>query len=315
MKVFLSWSGMRSKFVAEHLRSWIPKVLQAVHPWMSDEDIGAGTRWAAVIGRELENTRVGIVCLTNENQLNPWVMFEAGALSKMVTHSSVIPYLIDLSPSQLSGPMAQFQAVVADKEGTARLIHTLNKTLEVSQIPSTDLDEILEVWWPKLEQALQSLPPQSQESTTRSLHEILDEVAANTREQLRREEVRMRAAADSDDRVKSVFARMEALIGGVEAGSESPLMQMVAALKNYEDQYAKSARVHPLMGEHSHIFEKLPQTGQLVDIDSMAKMFLNMREMFDKAIEQRNEILDGGNADEKNASDDKNVDDKPSAQE
>ena len=63
MKVFLSWSGDRSRQVAAALREWIPLVLQHVEPWMSDHDIGAGDRWAVEIGKRLEENHFGIICL------------------------------------------------------------------------------------------------------------------------------------------------------------------------------------------------------------------------------------------------------------
>ena len=134
MKVFISWSGDRSRNVAEILRGWLPKVLQAVKPWMSDEDISTGTRWSTEIASELEASKAGIVCITPENQHNPWLMFEAGALSKTLTETYVCPYLFDLSTSQLSGPISQFQATLATKEGTFKIIQTLNKALSELQI-------------------------------------------------------------------------------------------------------------------------------------------------------------------------------------
>lgn len=42
MKVFISWSGETSKKVALALKAWLPNVIQALDPWMSDKDIEKG---------------------------------------------------------------------------------------------------------------------------------------------------------------------------------------------------------------------------------------------------------------------------------
>ena len=42
MDVFISWSGDRSKFVAEQLKGWLKKVIQLINPWMSSADLLAG---------------------------------------------------------------------------------------------------------------------------------------------------------------------------------------------------------------------------------------------------------------------------------
>ena len=83
MKVFLSWSGEKSRAVAEALREWLPKVLQEVEPLMSSEDISAGVRWQYLISEALEGSSVGILCVTRENQSAPWLNFEAGAIAKL----------------------------------------------------------------------------------------------------------------------------------------------------------------------------------------------------------------------------------------
>lgn len=67
MKVFISWSGPRSKAVAEALRDWLPDVMQALKPWVSSEDIRKGKQWNLELTRELEGTHVGVICLTPEN--------------------------------------------------------------------------------------------------------------------------------------------------------------------------------------------------------------------------------------------------------
>jgi hypothetical protein len=45
MKVFISWSGERSKAVAKVLRRRLGNIIQAVDPYMSDQDIDKGVRW------------------------------------------------------------------------------------------------------------------------------------------------------------------------------------------------------------------------------------------------------------------------------
>jgi hypothetical protein len=71
MRIFVSWSGERSHGVAEALRNWLPHVIQGLQPWLSSNDIDKGARWAADIASHLEESRVGIICLTPEksNQL------------------------------------------------------------------------------------------------------------------------------------------------------------------------------------------------------------------------------------------------------
>ncbi len=89
MKVFLSWSGESSRQYASLLNSWLPQVIQAVEPYFSPDDVDKGSRWFNEISKELEETSVGIICLTNTNLNAPWLMFEAGALAKGVEKSSL----------------------------------------------------------------------------------------------------------------------------------------------------------------------------------------------------------------------------------
>jgi hypothetical protein len=55
-KVFISWSGAVSQQVAEALDEWLPNVVQAIEPWVSTNDIQAGSRWRADIARQLEES-------------------------------------------------------------------------------------------------------------------------------------------------------------------------------------------------------------------------------------------------------------------
>ena len=81
MRIFISRSGTKSLGVAIALHSWFPFVINALRPWMSSEDIDKGQRWGLRLSEQLENTKVGIICLTRENLKAPWILFEAGALT------------------------------------------------------------------------------------------------------------------------------------------------------------------------------------------------------------------------------------------
>ena len=72
MQVFISWSGVRSKEVAVAIADWLSQVIQAVDPWISS-DIDKGARWSPEIAGRLEESKVGIVCLTKENLDNRWI--------------------------------------------------------------------------------------------------------------------------------------------------------------------------------------------------------------------------------------------------
>jgi hypothetical protein len=68
MKVFLSWSGSRSKEVANLLSEWLCCVIQAARPWISTRDLDRGSLWFGEINDQLKDTSVGIICLTQENK-------------------------------------------------------------------------------------------------------------------------------------------------------------------------------------------------------------------------------------------------------
>jgi len=214
MKVFLSWSGKRSRFVAEALRGWLPRVIQSLRPWMSDEDIAAGSRWLLDVSGQLADAKVGILCVTPENQGNPWLVFEAGALSKTLDQPFVCPLLFDLGPAQLTGPLAQFQALTLDRAGVLRVLQNLNNVLGHEALSQKDLEEIFEVWWPKLEQRLAEIPPIDQEEhiAKRGVEDLLEEVLGNTREQLRRENVRIEHSAVRDQRMDAFLPKFEQLV-------------------------------------------------------------------------------------------------------
>src|SRR5713101_2950635 len=161
MKVFIGWSGERSKTVALGLRKWIPNVIQAVVPWMSETDIDAGAKWLNELFTQLADTDYGIVVVTPENAREPWIHFEAGALAKSVKNDAhVCPYLIDISEmTQLTGPLTEFQAKKSNKKDTLSLMQGINRAMpEGSRRPEPALIETFERWWSDLERVISNLP-------------------------------------------------------------------------------------------------------------------------------------------------------------
>jgi hypothetical protein len=91
MKVFISWSGDLSERLAGRVRDWLPTVIQSVQPYFTPKDIDKGARWGTEISAELQQSRVGMICLTPENLESSWIMFEAGAISFAFSESKICP--------------------------------------------------------------------------------------------------------------------------------------------------------------------------------------------------------------------------------
>jgi hypothetical protein len=181
MKVFISWSGERSKLIAAALNMWLKQVIQALDPWMSDSDIEKGDRWSSDIADQLGEAKVGIICLTPENLNEPWILFEAGALSKTVEKTFVCPYLFEVEPTDVKWPLAQFQATKVQKEETKKLIYTLNRALEKEALPEHQLNEAFEMWWPKLEKQLNEIPKRPEIKSKRQEKDLLEEILSSVR--------------------------------------------------------------------------------------------------------------------------------------
>jgi hypothetical protein len=112
--------------VAVALRDWLPNVFQDADPFASGKDIQGGARWEAEIAERRERTAYGSICVTRENQNAPWINFEAGALAKSLNCSFVTPLAVDLKPSVIKYPLAQFQAVAMASVGIFALVESIN---------------------------------------------------------------------------------------------------------------------------------------------------------------------------------------------
>lgn len=179
MKIFLSWSGNKSRLAASALKDWLPLLVHTADVWMSEHDIEAGSRWSNELSSRLEACDFGIICVTPENVSAPWLLFESGCLGKSVSQSRVIPYRLGIEPASVPYPLAQFQSVSADREGRLKLLRSIVAT-NSTPLDQSRLEILFKRLWPdlqnKIEQASKYSEAQHPQRPDRQLLEELVEV-------------------------------------------------------------------------------------------------------------------------------------------
>lgn len=152
MNVFISWSGLRSQSVAKVVKKWIPSVIQTIEPWMSVDGIDRGQQWFSVIGSKLNESTIGIFCLTQSNKNKPWILFEAGAVAKGSRDNAVCTLLIDLKHSDIiDSPLSHYNHTVLNKEQMLALAQSINRKLE-RPVPGELLQDAFSRSWPEFEE-------------------------------------------------------------------------------------------------------------------------------------------------------------------
>jgi hypothetical protein len=146
MSVFLCWSGTRSKTIAEAVKDLL---ISEKRFELTEEvvfisgGIEKGATWFQSIVEALTTSRVGIVCLTTENLHNPWLHFEAGALSRALDDNGppgqppkaadgrlLIPLLHGVSAAEMTGPLSAYQATYTSRADLASMLSRVGEVLE-----------------------------------------------------------------------------------------------------------------------------------------------------------------------------------------
>lgn len=183
MKIFISWSGETSREIGEAFRNWLPDVLQFVQPYFTPSDIEKGQRWSAEIAANLEASKFGLMCITAENLLSPWLMFEAGAISKSAASSRVCPLLFGVETSQLTGPLLQFQATPFSKDEVLKFLSNINE-LHDYPLPEANLIRAFNRCWPELEEKINSIiskPKSHKQTPHRTQGDMIEEILNHVR--------------------------------------------------------------------------------------------------------------------------------------
>lgn len=180
MKVFISWSGEPSRAIGTIFYEWLPTIIQGIEPWMSEHDVEKGAQWLASLSKELQENLFGLICMTPGNLNAPWLMFEAGALSKYGERSRVWTVLHELQNSDVKGPLAQFQHTRIERPEIKRLLQAMNTASGTQLIKDNLLDVSFERGWDALEEMMSTIPPVSvssqipERTTDDMVREMLD---------------------------------------------------------------------------------------------------------------------------------------------
>jgi hypothetical protein len=155
--VFISWSDSPASEVALELQIFLQEVftLQDFDFFVSANPVTGivkGARVPIVLNEELVKSNFGILILTKNNYLRPWLMYEAGAVAKN-DNSKVIPILFNRDKNQIEGPIEKigFQYASLKKEEFEGVIISIFKagkekdTLEERE--KNDLKDMLNKHW------------------------------------------------------------------------------------------------------------------------------------------------------------------------
>lgn len=183
MKVFLSWSGKKSLAAAQLFSEWLPCVIQKAQPWISSKDIDRGSIWFGEIYSQLAECNQGVIFVTKENQVKPWLLFETGALSKGISENRVCTFLVDLNVRDIesSSPLSHLNHTNTTKDQVLELIKTINKRLQEQAVSEAVLQKTFEAMWDEFSEKLEEIKSAPEEVNTpdRTDNDVLNDILEN----------------------------------------------------------------------------------------------------------------------------------------
>ncbi len=156
MKIFISWSGELSEKIASLLREYLPLFNSDIDPFVSSHDIESGSIWLHKMINELNETNYGIICFTPSNLQSPWMLFEAGAISKL--HGSSVCGLVigGLSINDIPTPLSMFQNRLFEENDFKKLISNINAKC-TRPLDSNQLDRSFNSFWPTIDKEYKNI--------------------------------------------------------------------------------------------------------------------------------------------------------------
>jgi len=166
MKLFLSWSGPKSRPIAEIMKNWIQFLFPSgVDIWLSTQgnSIKPGSFAVPQIIKGLRQSDYGVFCFTKDNVKSPWMMFEAGAVCKQDSNTSeiegVYTILFEGDIDDLRGtPLEQLQHTLFNKESMYKFFAAVNTISGQALIDehrlSKNAEDSWDIYYPRIATAL-----------------------------------------------------------------------------------------------------------------------------------------------------------------
>jgi len=131
-----------------------------------------------------------------------------------------------LKATDVKGPLAQFQATRVLKDDILKLLKTLNTGLGEDALTEGHIDEAFEVWWPRLDSQLKTLPDEDSEvRAPRTDRDVLEEILGFVRNQ----NIPSVPVLSDDDRKQILVGRawrvVRALHGQIGGSAGGPVMR------------------------------------------------------------------------------------------
>lgn len=130
LEIFISWGKEPADQIANLLRKLISKIFpEEVSVFVSDSPnhgIESGEDFRISLKSKLQKSDFGILILTEYNYGRPWLMYEAGALSK-AEHARVVPIVFSEVERKMESPINSFNHLKNTFDDFLKLMITIKK--------------------------------------------------------------------------------------------------------------------------------------------------------------------------------------------
>jgi hypothetical protein len=258
--VFISWSGEISRRIGEEIRNWIPSVLQFAKPYFTPNDIEKGTKWSSEISKKLSDCHIGIICLTPENIDKPWILFEAGALSKNIDTSKVCSILFNMENTDLAGPLTTFQTTQFEKSDFQKLMSIINDAAGSSKLSPEVFGRVFDKWWPDLEAKIKEILKMKTRDEVREIRsdrDLLEEILKISRISARNSSERSVLGPIPSKLITDHLEALEIVVSSLPARQDTDARESIMDLIKINRFLASKSAI--LGDEHEERISKLTQ--------------------------------------------------------